>query len=183
MHLSDLPEAICFIHLAHLANTIVGVALIGHVGNHLIFIFSLTQRARLPYVMRQRLLRADVDTSLHTSQRRVEVRMIGRVNADAVDVFAQLVEHLSEVGKLRHINCPWFPGKLATINITQRDDIFPLATTVSHIGNTTCADHRKVELTVRRRPWLTNRESRKNKSTRAGGGCGFEEVSALHGDF
>ena len=87
--------------------------------------------------MRQRLLSADVDAAFHTGKCRIKVHMVGGVDTDAVDVFAELIEHLAVVGKLRHINCPWFPGKLATINVTERDDIFAFATTVSHIGNAT----------------------------------------------
>jgi hypothetical protein len=109
--------------------------------------------------------------------------MIGGVDTDAVDLFAQLIEHHAKVFKLGHINCPWFPGKLATINVTERDDIFAFATTVSHIGNATGTNVCDVQFTIRRRTWLTDRKSRKNESTRTGGRCGFNKVSTLHEDL
>jgi|TARA_B110000093_G_scaffold10094_1_gene9592 hypothetical protein len=59
----------------------------------------------------------------------------------------------------------------------------PLQPTVGHACDATGADHRKVELTVRRRPWLPDRKSSKNESTRTGGRCGFYKVSTLHEDL
>ena len=127
MDFAHLAEAICFIHLTHLANAVVSVTLIGHISDHLIFVFSLTQGACLPNIMCQWLLGTDVDATFHTGECRIKVRMIGGVNADAVDLFAQFVEHHAVVGKLRHINCPWGSRKLATIDVTECHNVFTFA--------------------------------------------------------
>ena len=73
--------------------------------------------------------------------------------------------------------------KLATVNVAECHNIFALAPTVSHIGNTTGPMWAMFSLLFAEGPGLTDRESRKNKSTRTGGDCGCEEVSSLHGIF
>ena len=163
MHLAYLAKAIRFIHFAHLADAIIGVALVGHIGDNFIFILSLTQRARLPDIMGQWLLGADVNASFHASERGIEVRVVRGIDADAVNLFAQLVEHHAEIIKSwnRPSPCPSLPPrKLPSINVTQRDDILALGAVIRHTGNITGTDVCEIQLTIRGRAGLANRESR-----------------------
>ena len=137
----------------HLANAVIGVALIAHVRHHLVFLGGEAERARLPDIVRERFLRDDVLAALHALEGGGKVSVIGSVDADGVDFLTHLVEHHAEIGEFFRGRERWVGfvvlAKLCFIHVAEPDHIFIAAGAVGHAGNAARPDHRDVDLAVR----------------------------------
>lgn len=103
-----------------------------------------------------------MEATLHGVEGGHKVRMIGRVDAHAVDFPAHLVQHHAKVGEGGNASVGGPFGELATVNIAQGHDIFPLGALVGHARDAAGADHRDVDLTVGGGPGLPDGKARKN---------------------
>ena len=160
------------------------MTLIRHIRDDFIFILRTLQSARLPDVMRQRLLRADMQATLHRRQRRHEVCMIWSIDHHTINFLTHLIEHHSEILEVWNILADlWIfftVWLLACINIAQRDDVLVLATIERHASNTADTDHRDVHLAIRRWAGLTDTEAGQYKSGRTGYRCFLNKISTFH---
>ena len=158
--------------------------LIRHIRDDFIFILRTLQSARLPDVMRQRLLRADMQATLHCRQRRHEVCMIWSIDHHTINFLTHLIEHHSEILEVWNILADlWIfftVWLLACINIAQRDDVLVLATIERHASNTADTDHRDVHLAIRRRTRFANTESGEDKCCSAHSSCFLNKISTFH---
>jgi hypothetical protein len=105
VHFLHLAEHTGFEPFLHEADALPAVALIAHHRLHAVLFGGLLQRAHLPDVMRQRLLHKEVLLCLHRGHGGREMDVIRRGDEHRVDLAALLVEHLAEVGELRHLGC------------------------------------------------------------------------------
>ena len=81
------------------ADCACGVPLVHHLRLHFVVLAGFCEFARLPNVVRQRLLNCHVLAALHGVHCYFKVRVVGGRDANGVDVFAHLVEHFAVVGK------------------------------------------------------------------------------------
>ena len=98
--------------------------------------------------MRQRLLRIDVQPTLHRCHRSDKMSMIGRADANRVNPLAHLVEHHAKVTERGgFLNMRILLRMLVQpigIDITQGHDVFALQAVVCHMSDATGTDHRDI---------------------------------------
>jgi hypothetical protein len=101
------------------------MTLVSHLRNHLVAFLGLYQRAALPDVMRERLLRINMDTSFHGCHRGRKVRMVWSRNNNRIDLLMHLIEHDTKVIEERLVLPPIFHvlGAMVSIHITKRDKV------------------------------------------------------------
>ena len=180
-HLADHSGADRF---HRLADALAGVALISHLGDHLVALLGFQEGSRLPDVMGQRLLGVNVDPALHRRERGGEMRVIRGGNDHRVDVLVHLVEHHAEVVVKRLRGAPVlhvFRTEIA-VHIAEGDEIFLAASLLVRLPRdpATRADESDVELAVSGGTGLADGEAREN-GARCEAGAGGEESSSLHG--
>ena len=104
--------------------------------------------ARLPDIMRQWLLRKDVQATLHRRHRRDKVSVIGSADANRVNLLAHLVEHHSKITERGSFSNMRILLRVLVqtirIDITQGHDVFALQAIVGHISDTTGTNHRDI---------------------------------------
>src|ERR1017187_10473248 len=97
MHLLDIAEIALPDNLAGNARRDGGVSLVPHLGDYLVLLRRLGQKARLPNSLSEGFLAIDRDASLHGPQRHASVHMVGDRDGNPMEVLLLLVEHLTEV--------------------------------------------------------------------------------------
>ena len=136
-----------------LANAVTRMTLIAHLRNNLVALAGFEESSRLPDVVRERLLRVDMNTALHGSKRSGEMRVVRRRDDHCIDLLVHLVEHHAEVivERLRsapvlHVFCA-----MVSIYIAERDEVFlAAALLVGLLGNPSArADEGDIEFAVR----------------------------------
>jgi hypothetical protein len=127
-----------------------GIALVAHLGDHLVLAGGLGEAARLEDGMGDRLLDVHVLAGPHAVHRDVRMGVVGRRHDDAVDLRMRL-EHLAVVGVgLRLGEELDGVGATAEIQIAQGDDVLLGALADVAATDASEADHRHVHLLVRR---------------------------------
>ena len=111
------------------------------------------------------------------------MRIIRSGDTDRIDFVAHFIEHFAVVAKCTSMRKFLFGyGDLSRVNVAERHDIF-----VGHLRQIapalawSDANECNIELTVRRLPWLPNREPRQNKRTSSKKRRSFQKLAATRG--
>ncbi len=97
MNFADLAQQSCLVPFTHFPDTVKGVSLVAHLGDHAVPVRGLLQGPGLSDVVGQRLLSEDMLTPLHGVNCRHIMGMVGRADAGGIDLGAHLVQHDPEI--------------------------------------------------------------------------------------
>ncbi len=130
---------------------LAGVALVAHLGLHLVLAGGLGQHAGLPHGARQRLLNVDVLAPLHGGHRNHGVQVVRRGDDHRVDVLL-LVEHLAEIRPLLRVGILLEDGgRVLGVHVAQGHDVLARALGDVVLPHAADADAGDVQLLARGR--------------------------------
>ncbi len=184
MHLPNLAQDTRLIPFLDRPNPIRGMALISHLGHHLVIPRRLLERSGLPHIMHQGFFNVDVLSHLHRRQGGDEVGVVRRGDQHRVDLTSHFIQHHPEIPKALGTGVfPETAGRAPIIDIAQGDDILASARTPVRRPPTPDPDGRHIDSAIGRSPRSGDIELREHRAGRhRGGRCPQEPTSGLrHG--